>query len=281
MRTIFSLLTLLLIALCPLVIFAQSYRSLVNGGNELYVTKKYDDAEVEYKKSVSKDSTRLEGFFNLGNSLYRKGDQKSALEAYKKGMYKVTDTKQAAQTLHNIGNSFLDAAEKASQHPAAGQMGEEAGKLQQEGLKQEIEAYKHSLKLNAHDEDTRYNLAYAKKKLEELKQQSQQNKNDKNKNQDKNQKQNQDKQNKQDEQKKNDQKEDQKQQQQQQQEQEKGKESEAEKMRRQQEQQQQKENMMNKQQAERILDALKNDERDVQKKLKAKARVRVQVEKDW
>lgn len=256
---------------------AQSYRSLVNGGNELFSGKKYDDAEVAYQKSLQKNPERIEGYFNLGNTLYRKGDYKNAMEQYSKGIVKVTDSKEAARSLYNIGNSFLDAAEKASNNPAAQQLGDEAGKAKMEGYTQAAKAYKQSLKIDPKDEDARYNLAYAMKKLEELKQQQNQ-KNDQQKNQDKKQKQDQEKQNKQDQQNKNDQqKQDQQKQQQNQNEQDKGKESEAEKQR----QQEQQKNQMSKQQAERILDALKNDEKELQKKIKAKIRARVQVEKDW
>ena len=49
----------------------------------------------------------------------------------------------------------------------------------------------------------------------------------------------------------------------------------------QQQQAQQKKQQLSKQDAERILEALKNEEKDVQKKLKKKVPARVNVEKDW
>lgn len=110
-----------------------------------------------------------------------------------------------------------------------------------------INAYKQSLRLNPKDDDTRYNLAYA---LSKLKQQQQQ----KNKDQNKNDKQ---------QQKKQDQQKQQEQQKQQ--------------------QQQSQNKKMSKQSADRMLEALKNNEKktlDKIKKDKIKAK-RVQVEKDW
>jgi tetratricopeptide (TPR) repeat protein len=110
-----------------------------------------------------------------------------------------------------------------------------------------IDAYKQSLLLNSKDDDTRYNLAYALSKLK----QQQQNK----------------------DQKKNDKKEQKQQQKQQQKEQEKQQEK----------QQQQQNKQMSKQDANRMLEALKNNERktmDKLKKEKSKA-AKVQVEKDW
>lgn len=271
MKNISIYLFLVCVLLLSHMTIAQSYRSLVNDGNNMYKEKKYNDAEIQYKKSAEKNADRLEGHFNLGNTLYRKGDYKGAMEAYKKAIRKVTDQKQASQSLYNIGNSFLDAADKVAKNPAMAQAGDQAGNAAMEGYKQAVEAYKHSLKLNPKDEEARYNLAYAQRKMLEL-QQQQQNQKDNKQNKDQQKKDNQ----KQQDQKQNDQQKKDNQQQQQNQQQQK---SEQEKMKEKQEQQ--KENKMSKEQAERILEALKNDEKDLQKKLKAKIRTRVQVDKDW
>lgn len=272
MKNISIYISLVCALILPHMTIAQSYRSLVNDGNDMYKEKKYDDAEIQYKKSAEKKADRLEGHFNLGNTLYRKGDYKGAMEAYKKAITKVTDQKQASQSLYNIGNSFLDAADKVAKNPAMAQAGDQAGNAAMEGYKQAVEAYKHSLKLNPKDEEARYNLAYAQRKMLEL-QQQQQNKKDNKQNKDQQKKDNQ----KQQDQKKNDQqKKDNQQQQEQNQQQQK---SEQDKMKEKQEPQ--RENKMSKEQAERILEALKNDEKDLQKKLKAKIRTRVQVDKDW
>jgi hypothetical protein len=136
------------------------------------------------------------------------------------------------------------------------------GQRYQEAVKSYIE----SLKLNPNDQDTKYNLSYALAKLRE--QQQQQNKNDKNK--DNKQDQQKDKQN-QDQQKKDQEKQDQQKQNQQQQKQDQ----------QQQKPQQGQEKKMAKADAERILDVLKNSEKDVQKKLRVRQGVRVKTEKDW
>lgn len=120
--------------------------------------------------------------------------------------------------------------------------------LQSQKYQESIEAFKQALKLNPKDEDTRYNLAYAQAMLKQQQQQQQQQQNqDKNKD-----------------------KKDQKQQQNQQQKQDK-----------QQQKQQEQKKEISKEDAERILQALNNDEKDKHKK-KAKVGVaRVSVEKDW
>ena len=119
-----------------------------------------------------------------------------------------------------------------------------------------VKSYIESLKINPNDQDTKYNLSYALAKLRE--QQQQQNKNDKNKD------------NKQDKQK------DQKNQDQQKQDQQK-----QDQQQQQQKQPQNQDKKMAKAEAERILDVLKNSEKDVQKKLRVRQAVRAKTDKDW
>jgi tetratricopeptide (TPR) repeat protein len=122
-----------------------------------------------------------------------------------------------------------------------------------------VDAYKQSLRLNPNDEDTRYNLQMARAKLVQ-----QQQKQDQKKDQ---QKQNQ----------QQDQKRDQQQNQKKDQQQQKQEEAKQDQTR----QQIQKKNQMPKQEADRILDAMRNNEKDVQKKLRKREAVHMRVEKDW
>lgn len=130
--------------------------------------------------------------------------------------------------------------------------------IKKQQFKDGIEAYKQSLKLNPNDLDTKYNLSYALNMMKQNQQnQNQQNKNDKNKdqNKDQNKEQNQD-QKKQDQDKKNDQKQNQ-------------------------QQQQQQKNQISKEEAQRILEAMKNNEKDMQKKLRKIQGKAYSTDKDW
>lgn len=120
-----------------------------------------------------------------------------------------------------------------------------------------IEAYKQALRRNPTDDETRYNLVYAQQMLQQQQQQDQQQQNQQDQQQ-QNQDQQQNQQEQQDNQQDNDQKQNQNQQQNQQQ--------------------------MSQEQAEQILKALEQDERDTQEKVKeAQMRnaKRYKVEKDW
>ncbi len=277
---------LLFIVACGAAASAQSYRGTVNDGNDLYHEKKYDRAREKYEQAAIAEPERPESFFNAGNAAYRSDDIKAALEQYEKAGLRIKDRETLSRTLYNAGNTFLNAADKGMDNPALKQAaGEQAGNLQMEGYKQAIEMFKKALKVDPTDQDARYNLTYARKKLEDLqKQQQNQNQDQKKDQQKKDQKQdkqqdqkNQDK-NKQEEQQKKD-KQDKDQQQQQNQ-----KDNQQQDKAKQDQQQQpkpQKEQNMSKQQAEQILRALQRDEKELQKKKRQQQGRRVNVDKDW
>ncbi len=123
-------------------------------------------------------------------------------------------------------------------------------------LPQCIEAYKESLRNNPKDDETRYNLALAQKQLKDQQQDQQ--------NQDQQQQQQEQKEDKQD-QNKDQQEQEQKDQQQQNQ-----------------QQQQQNKNEMSKENAEQLLNAVMQDEKNVQDKVKKQIQIQgKKLEKDW
>jgi len=225
---------------------AQSSNKLLNDGNKLYNQKKYSDAEIKYRKSLESKGNPFIGNYNLGNTYYQQGKFDEAKQQYEIAAgTKSVSKEDLSKAFHNLGNSYVK------------------NKKYEEG----INAYKESLKINPKDNDTRYNLAYAKAMLQQ--QQQQQKQNDKNK-----QDQNKDK-NKQDQnQKKNEEKKKQEQQKEQQQKEDQAKQD-------QQKPEQVKKDKISKEDAEKILQALNNDEKKTQKKLNVKEQTRVAIEKEW
>jgi tetratricopeptide (TPR) repeat protein len=228
--------TLLWISVVPALLLtapmeAQSVRSLVNKGNDLYKEGKYTDAEVNYRKALEKDQTLLPGKFNLGNALHKEGKLDDAVKQYETTLQPGTAAGTRAKAHYNIGNSYL----------------------RQQKYQEAIHSYVECLKLSPDDYDAKYNLSYA---LQMLRQQQQQQQNK-------------------DQNKQNQKKKDQQQQQQQQQQQ------KQDQQQQQQQQQRQQEKRISRADAQRILDVLKNNERDVQKKLRARPAARSRAEKDW
>jgi Ca-activated chloride channel homolog len=278
------ILAAILLVAAPAFLAGQSYRGTVNEGNELYRQKQYDAAREKYERAATVEAERPESYFNSGNTAYRSDDIKAALEEYEKAGLRFRDKQRISQTLYNAGNTFLNAAEKGAENPMLQAAGEKTEDLRMEGYRQAIEMYKKALKLNPGDDDARYNLTYARKKLEDLQKQQQNQDQNKDKQQQKQKEkdkeqdqQNQDK-NKQEEQQKKDQQDKDQQKQQNQ----KG-ENEQDKAKQEQQKQPQpdKDQQMSKQQAEQILRALQREEKDLQKKKRQEQGRRVDVEKDW
>ncbi len=218
--------------------YAQSVKSLVRKGNKLYEKKKFSDAEVQYRKALAKNPKYEKGAFNLGDALYRQKNFKGS-ENFFSRLAKTTQTPQyRAQSLYNLGNTFMS----------------------QKQYEKSIAAYIQALKLDPANMDAKYNLTYARKMLKKQKQQQKKNKQNK-KNNKKNKNQNKQNQNKKKEQnKKNQQKKEQNKNQNQ--------------NKQQQKQGNRKKQQISPQEAQRILNALKNNEKNTLKKLekqKAKA----------
>jgi len=227
--------------------FSQSNRSTLNKGVDKYDEKKYTEAEVDFRKVVESSPKNFEANFNLGNSYYKQEKYDDAIKSYQSAFENAKDNENRAKIFHNVGNSLLKSNK----------------------IEQSVEAYKNALKFNPNDQDTKYNLSYA---LEMLK----------NKDKDKN------KQDKNDQNKKDQDKQDQKQQNQDQQnkdenkqDQQKNPQDQESKQDNTKQPQQQKEQKISKDEAQRILDALKNNEKDLQKQLrKVKGQVK-KTDKDW
>ena len=238
------LIVIILFLLSGTQLFAQD-KSLIHKGNELYKQQKYKDAEDNYRKSVEKKSQDITGNFNLGDALYKQKKFADAGEQFNKLASAPNNNKVlAAQAYHNLGNSYLE----------------------NKKLEESIEAYKKALLNNPKDDETRYNLAYAQEKLKQQQQQNKQNQN--NKNQDNKNQQNKDNKNQDNKNKDN---------------KDQNKQNQDKQNQNKQNQDQNKQNQLSKEDAERMLDALNNDEKQTQDKLKNKKLKgsKLNITKDW
>jgi len=204
-------------------------------------------------------------YMRSGNKLYNDSLFVKAEVDYRKALEL---NPKSTDAMYNLGNALLmqnKAKEAMEQFDAVTRIEKDKGKLARayhnmgvilqssKQYPQCIEAYKQSLRNNPHDDETRYNLALAQKMLKDQQQQQ---------NQDKQQEQKQDQ--KQDDQKdqNKDQNEDQK--------------------KRPQQNQQQNKNEMSKENAEQLLNAVMQDEKNVQDKVKKQIQVSgKKLEKDW
>lgn len=244
---------------------AQANRHELRDGNRQYKKEKFDQAEVAYRRSLGSDSTDYRGQYNLANALYRQKKYDDAIRHYDQALLDpALDSSQRSRVLHNKGNSYLK----------AGMENKEQGMQQ---FQQAVQSYQEALKLDPKNNNTRYNLAYARHLLKQQQQQQQQQQGGQN-NQDQNKdQQNQNnQQNQQDKQNKNQQQ--QNQQQSQQNQNDNGQEQQEPKSQKQPNSMEQR-----KQDAERMLEAVKNNERATLKEQTKKLQVGnvKHSDKDW
>jgi tetratricopeptide (TPR) repeat protein len=201
--------------------------------------------EVNFKKGTDKAPDSFEAQFNLGDAYFKQQRYDEAIKSYQSSLAMARNDTEKSKVHYNVGNSLLKSQK----------------------IEESIKEYKKSLKLNPNDQETKYNLSYA---LEMLKNQQQQDQQQDKKDEDKKEEE------KKDEQK--DKKEEKKEDQQQKQDQQKQDQQKKEEQKQQQQQQPQK---ISKEEAERILEALKDNEKDLQKELRKVKGKKVKTDKDW
>ena len=244
--------------------------NLTYDGNQDLTTNKFVEAEVEYRKAISKSDQNAVAPYNLGNAYYNNATYSEAFGRFKQAGEKAEDKTEKHMAYHNMGNVFM----KRKEYQKA------------------VEAYKQALRNDPKDEETRYNLALAKELLKKDQQNQDQNKDDKNEDKD-------DKKEDKDDKKEGDNKEENKE------EQDKGDEGDQEKenedenkegdgdkkeeeKKKPEEGEEKKEpqrrpDQLSKQQVQNLLEAMQQEEKKVQDKIDAKKvkGVKVKNEKDW
>jgi Ca-activated chloride channel homolog len=232
-----------------LMSFAQT-NEYIRKGNANFQSNDFKNAEEYYNKALSKNNQSVEAAFNLGDALFRQEKYEDATKQFDKITNLTDDKNIKSLSFYNKGNALL----------------------MDKKIEESIAAYKNALRNNPSNEAARYNLAFAQKLLEKQQQEQQEEKK-----QDKNE----EKENK-EEQEKNDQQEENQQEDNQQKEENKNEEQNKNEQK-EQEQPQPKKDELSKEDAQRLLDAMNEQEKDTQDKLleqKVKGK-KIVIEKDW
>lgn len=220
-----------------------SARSYIRRGNKLYADSLYEKAGIEYKRALTVEPTSIEALYNYGNALLMRQKGEEALKQY-------------SNATNLIKKNELGIAYNDKDKVRLADIYHNIGVLLQSAKQYDhcIEAYKKSLRNDPTNHETRYNLSLAQKMKKE---QQEQQKQDSQQNQQEQQKQEKEQQNSQ------------KEQEQQQEEQQK--------------QQDNRQPQISKENAEQLLKAVMQDEKDIQEKVK-KEMQEVQprkFDKDW
>ena len=127
--------------------------NLIADGNQGYQNEAYIEAEADYRKALSINSNNVKAQHNIGNSLYRTKDFNQANQRYFQTQKNSLNKSEKHLAFHNMGNGFM----------------------QQKMYEKAVEAYKNALRNNPTDDETRYNYALAKELLEKKKQEQEEN----------------------------------------------------------------------------------------------------------
>ncbi|PWH85515.1 tetratricopeptide repeat protein [Brumimicrobium oceani] len=135
----------------------QSWEDSLRLGKKYYQEKQFDKAYSALLEAQKLAPSHIDLSQDIGNAAYRNEDFEMAEKAFRAAASKKTDPTLKAKNWHNLGNSQMKAKK----------------------YKEAIESYKQSLRGNANDDKTRYNLAEAQRRLkiqeEQQKKQNQEN----------------------------------------------------------------------------------------------------------
>ena len=113
-------------------------------GNEQASAELFDEAEMAYRRALSKAPERTEALYNLGNTHFQEQDFDEAKQRFFQTQKFAENKSSKHHAFHNLGNVFM----------------------KQKDYAKAVEAYKNALRNNSEDEETRYNYALAKELLE-------------------------------------------------------------------------------------------------------------------
>jgi len=145
---------LILFLLTSITSFAQKKKSFLRDGNTLYTDSSYNEAEMQYRKSLQEDQGYFNASFNLADAVYKQERYKEASALFDALKDNAPNNEDLAKVYHNLGNSLV-----------------KEGKLDDA-----IAAYKSALRINPNDNETRHNLALSKQQKQEQEQQEEENK---------------------------------------------------------------------------------------------------------
>lgn len=136
---------------------------IISDAYQSYDRGEFNKASILYAKAKEKDPQNASLSYNLGTSLYQKGNYEASITALQEAV-RPQNLDLQQKTFYNLGNATYRKGELASQ----------TNRQQTIGLWEEsLEHYQNAMELDPKDIQSRENFEFVKKKLEALKQQQQ------------------------------------------------------------------------------------------------------------
>ena len=119
---------------------SENYAKYYNKGNKLYENN-FEEAEKNFRVAIDDTLSDLRATFNLSNKYYTEGLFDEAISRQIQAAELAKNKSEKHRVFHNLGNSLMS----------------------KEMCSEAVQAYKNALRNNPKDDETRYNLALAKK----------------------------------------------------------------------------------------------------------------------
>lgn len=127
---------------------------MMHEGNAAFRSRNFEKAQSLYMKVLKRNPKNARALFNLADTYLAKGDAKLADSLFTQAAQHERNPQVKSMAFHNRGYIRQTAALHDQQN-------------QQQLLRQAIEQYKQALRLNPHDNDTRYNLVLCQRQLKD------------------------------------------------------------------------------------------------------------------
>jgi len=122
----------------------SGYESAMAQGLDYASDGNFTKAEASYRKAKALQPESTEAAYNMGNLYYKNEKKYNAAESYRSAATTAKSKAEKHKAFHNMGNTFMENKQYA----------------------EAVEAYKNALRNDPTDDETRYNLALAKKEEE-------------------------------------------------------------------------------------------------------------------
>ena len=158
-------LNILIIILLAANVSAESARSLVEKGNQLYADRQFDSAIEIYAQAAEDAPKSPVPEFNTANSLYRLESFNDAIDRYKQVAAGSSDKRIVADAKYNLGNSFFQKALKNQQTEPEKTL---------EDMKTSIGYFRDVLDIDSANQNAAQNIEVAKAAYKQIEEQQQQ-----------------------------------------------------------------------------------------------------------
>ena len=139
------LILVIVFVLVNTTMYAQAEQKYVRRGNSDYEAEKFREAEIYYRKALEKNQESVKANYNLGNAMYRQNQYEAAAARYDNLIKQTENPAEISRYYYNLGNTFFKSQK----------------------IEESIDAYRNALLNNPDDVDAKHNLQMALRMLQE------------------------------------------------------------------------------------------------------------------